>query len=753
MTFETTVSKPWRAAAAACLLLACGCPAATANVAGAAGTDDAGAAGSPSSLVDPFVGTDATDWTPREGFAARWKWIKAEVGNDHPGPCYPCGMLSACPDSGTYSSGYGLNMPSTTGRPKRRFQEYTATGFTHFQQSGAGAVGRYYNYVKFIPLAGDSARIGDRWVLRHEVAHPGYYSAELGDTGIKAEITVGKKCAVHRYTFPDVPDCRVAIDLSAGGLDAVIPGYAGPTTAAGEAISNTEAQGEIFCMGHPIYFYLVTDADGWVASSFSSGAFSAVKSILVTNDPQRRAPFGLMFSGQRPASGAVTVKIGFSFRSIEQARENLALTGHGNFDTVAAATREEWDRELGRVKIAGNTADAQKLFYTNLYHSLIKPADFTGEDETDAPLFLDICTMWDMYKTHLPLMMTLYPERGSALVNSFLHLAEVHGSLPAGAGIGDTRFGSATTSNQGRNFAHVTIADAFCKHVPGIDWREAERLMVRDFDVPAARSFIETGANDRPSLTVDYAYSALCTAEVAKGLGDQATYQEMMRLAGNWRNAYDPSTGILRPGRYYEGGRWNYSFRYQPDVAGQIALSGGDQRYCDLLDMFFRITEPPADLHAESWEALNNQPDMESPYLYVYAGRPDRTAKVVRACMKYQFNTSRGGLPGNDDCGGTSAWFVWSAMGIFPVAGQDIYLLGSPLFPRVEMEVGGKAFVIEAKNNSDTNIYVQSATLNGRPLDRAYLSYAELSSGATLVLTMGPAPSAWGRDNRPPTFR
>jgi putative alpha-1,2-mannosidase len=263
------------------------------------------------------------------------------------------------------------------------------------------------------------------------------------------------------------------------------------------------------------------------------------------------------------------------------------------------------------------------------------------------------------------------------------------------------------------------------------------------------------------------AYAAFLTAQLAQDLGDQETCKRLTALTGYWRNVYDSETGLLsQDSPYYEGTFWNYSFRLFHDMAGRINLLGSEEAFVDVLDRFFGFDQPPCaqvvhrpygELMSQGFalgrfEGLNNEPDMEVPYAYVYAGRPDRTACIVREVMAKQYHTGRGGLPGNDDSGGTASWYVWSAIGLFPVAGQDLYLIGSPIFESVTLLLGETTFTVEACGNSDEAIYVQHATLNGEPLERAYLRYAELSAGGTLVLAMGAEPSAWGRVPRPPSY-
>ncbi len=187
-------------------------------------------------------------------------------------------------------------------------------------------------------------------------------------------------------------------------------------------------------------------------------------------------------------------------------------------------------------------------------------------------------------------------------------------------------------------------------------------------------------------------------------------------------------------------------------MVGRINLAGGEARFVELLDLFFGFTEPDEGQTVHNFEGLNNEPDMESPYAYLFAGKHDRTAEIVRSVMRYQFTTGKGGLPGNDDSGGLSSWYVWSAIGLFPVTGMPIMLIGSPLFEKATLNLLGGPFTITALNQGQENYYVQRAWLNGRPLDRCYLKLTEFSAEAELTLEMGPKPNGWASETRPPSF-
>jgi putative alpha-1,2-mannosidase len=254
-------------------------------------------------------------------------------------------------------------------------------------------------------------------------------------------------------------------------------------------------------------------------------------------------------------------------------------------------------------------------------------------------------------------------------------------------------------------------------------------------------------------------------------VGDGQLAAQLDRLAQQWRKAFDPETGLLVDSAYYEGGKWNYSFRLLPDMDSRIQLAGGDDQFMEKLDAFFgygaepvqQVGERPsveelADGFAlDRFEGLNNEPDMEAPWCYHYLGRPDRTAEVVHAALNNQFGLGRGGLPGNDDSGGLSSWYVWASLGLFPVAGQSLYLLNAPSVSSARLVFGTKELALETSGFVEPEPggpvqYVQSVTFNGEPLDRTWLSASDMYSGGELHFKLGHDASGWGRSSRPPSI-
>lgn len=706
-------------------------------------------------FVDPFWGNGEIDLPRPEGIAAAWMFLKAQTGNTHPGATLPFGMVSACAHSGAYPCGYGTHAPNTHGRVPKRFPANCANGFAHFHPSGTGAVGVYYNFFKVQPLAGSLSERNRRWNLVDESATPGYYHTDLDDVEITAELTTARTAALHRYIFPATVPPRLAVDASAGGIDAD-----GGRTRAEEVGIRLPGPGSaeirIVMDAMPIFACIETnlaEAIIWVNDrEIESSQWACSKPGNQT--------FGVLFTGSVEPRVA-NLRIGFSLRSMQRARANLQAAG--SFDETRSRASSTWGDMLGRIDIDADDPTRER-FYSALYHSLIKPADFHGESPfwADAAYCTDFATLWDTYKTQLPLIATVYPERGREIVNSLLNQCDYSGHFPNMVLM--TGKLHKNEEKQARGLAHLVIADAWFRGVPGIDWERALRLMLKNLYRDTNRDFLQHGTALPLTHTLDLAQACHSVVLLAQAFGHDLIVRDLAPLSRNWRTVYEPS-GLLRDGEYYEGTRWNYSFRLLHDMAGRIALCGRD-RFIELLDRFFgygaepvtQIGDPGDQAYHDyayslcRFEGFNNEPDMEAPYAYLYAGRHDRTAEIVRTGMQCMFTTGRGGAPGNVDSGGLSACFVWNALGLFPVAGQPVVLIGSPLVRAATLHLPGGAFEMVAHGNSNACIYVQSARLNGRELDRAYLTIDELLAGGRLELVMGDRTSTWAVRKPPPSW-
>lgn len=709
--------------------------------------------------VDPFLGTEPADLPKPEGIAQTWWCAKPPIGNTHPGATLPFGMVSVCAYSGAYVTGYGKYDVSLTGdRPSLLFDRHEALGIGHFQQSGTGRIRMYYNYFLTTPLVGEGIeQLGTRFLLDEETARPGYYSGLFLESGIHFEVTCTKRTALHRYTFPEHERGKVAIDLTSGGL--LIEGMETyPKKAKAKFESGSLCRGRVKIEGIPFYFYIesltpIRESGFWEDGEKLENLekYKADKGLQ-----EERKPFGIWFEAEEEGA-PIELRIGFSLHDAGRAREAVEIGQKRTFDETAEAAQSMWDSILGRIEVSGGTDEMRQIFYTSLYHATIKPGDFRDEDPFQGdpgPFFFDLSTLWDLYKTQLPLVMTLWPELGGDFVKFLVRVAKREGAFPISYLMDNAteRF-----AKQATGLCHMILTDAQMRGVEG-DWEEVLQLLWKTSLSGRGRGgrFAEFARNEvvEPlSHTLDLAFANWCVSQMAKSLGDQIIYDACIPLAYHWRNAFDESTGLLKESSdYYEGENWNYSFRFLHDMVGRINLAGGEDRYVELLDLFFGFREPKPGQVVHRFEGLNNEPDMEAPYTYLYAGRHDRTAEVVRSVMRYQFTTGRGGLPGNDDSGGLSSWYVWSAIGLFPVTGLPIMLIGSPIFDEARIRKLGGDFVIRAENQAPDHVYVQRAWLNGQELNRCYLKLREFKAEAELVLEMGPEPTDWATQTRPPSF-
>jgi putative alpha-1,2-mannosidase len=725
--------------------------------------------------VDPFIGTEIADVGPSTGLAASWWWPKPPVGNTHPGATHPFGMVSACAYSGGYPTGYGSYERSTEGEPRSLHDGHGASGFTHFQQSGTGAIRKYYNYLRLTPTLEPLDDLGLLRPITAEDAGPGWYSATLAD-GISAELTVGPKSAVHRYVFPAHRNARVVVDCSHGGLT-IEHGETVPLRARLDSVGRGTASGEIVMEGVPIAFHIECVTPDWRQMLWYDHRLMQGGTRLEFDSirPTTLRPFGLIWTGPIEAGAAVEVRIGFSLRGVEQAKANLEHDLGGSRDGSGyadrrAATSTAWSEHLDAIRVETPTPERRTVFATALYHSLIKPCFAPDESPfwpSPGPFAFDICTMWDIYRTQLPLMTALFPDRAIELANALIHIAEEEGNLPIGYRMakGADRF-----FRQGSALAHTFLADLCALGLPGIDWDWALTHMTSDLRRQFGEEFLEHGIAHPIAHTLDLAGGHHCTAIVARSVGDDELANRLDALATRWSNAFDPETGLVVDSTFYEGGPWNYSFRLLHDMAGRIELAGGEQRYLELLDTFFGFGQPPvkqmgvdptldevaAGYALGRFEGLNNEPDMESPWGYHWVGRPDRTAEVVHAAVMNQFSTSRGGLPGNDDSGALSSWYVWASLGLFPVAGQQLYLVNAPSFAHARIRVGPATLTIETEGFVEPEPdgpaqYVIAAEWNGSALDDSWIRASELHRGGRLRLALGRRPAGWATTSRPPS--
>ncbi len=698
-----------------------------------------------SKYVDPFWGNKDINLIKPDGIAATWFFIKAQTGNTHPGACLPMSMVSIAPYNGAYPTGYGMNAPNSHGAPAKKYYKKVIMGFSRLHHSGTGAIGKYYNY--FISCPGTCKSLNPRilYDVMSEYAKPGFYSVDYDS--FKSDITVSAKGTIERHTFKN-NEKRILVNFSMAGLD-FSDRLTKPSFITVNVLSNNEAYGVAVMEDVPIYVHFIIRGDNITCKTFKNGQIQGC--VLTETNISVGDDLGLLFDINNPDE-TVELTTGYSFIDKETAKKNAYEVYENGFHKTVQAANDRWNDALKNIFVDSDESD-KRLFYSAYYHSIIKPCLIPGENPftlQKKDSFCDFSTMWDIYKTQLPLLITLYPDKASIMLNSLLDIAEKFGFFPNALLLeGDV---GNTEEKQARCLAFYTILDAFYRKIPGIDYKRALQLMKMHLDREINKPFFTQGCiKPNYTHTLDLAGACKCTAVLAEYFGMNDLARQMNESAGNWVNAYDKNTGLLKEGEYYEGGLWNYSFRLQHDMEKRIKIFGGKEKFIKNLDLFFGYGREPVKQPVDpkdreymnlgfslnSFEGFNNEPDMETPYAYIYADRHDRTCEVTRAGYKYMFTEGEGGIPGNNDSGGLSSCYMWNCIGIFPVTGQPLFLLGSPVYKKTVIAPnGGNEFTIRAENDPKNNIYVKEIYYNNKKLDRLYITVDEFIKGGELVFIM-----------------
>jgi predicted alpha-1,2-mannosidase len=709
--------------------------------------------------VDPFLGIDGG-------------------GNTIPGPSLPFGMIKPGPDIGDNIANAGW---APTG---------DINGFSQTHVSGTGGGAKYGN-ILVQPTTGDVQATGYGSKRDREQGSVGYYRVTLARYPIDVELTSASRAAIYRFTFPPTSHSNILFDVS-HCLLAYYPSAEGQkvTSSSIHIISPTGVSGSSSVTGgwneqpnsYTVYFYAVTDTPAITSGTWQT---TNIRPGVKDSESGRGVASGgwLTFGTQRDQQ--VRLRIGISFVSVDQAKRNLETEiPDFDFDAVHAKAVSAWNKILSTIELTGATPEQQQTFYTALYHTMLMPVDRTGENplwKSTEPYYDDFYAIWDTFRSSSPLITLIAPERQSQIVRALVDIYRHEGWLP------DARSGNYNGRTQGGSNADFLIGDAYVKHLPGIDWPTAYRALVKDAEVSPldqvkegrgglddwkTLGYLTIEGVDRPgSKQMEYAADDFEIYLVAKGLGDKDEAAKYLKRSSNWKNLWDPQftdggfSGFIRPRHrdgtwmekftalqgcswggdtFYEGNSWTYSTFVPQDVSGLIQLSGGADRFISRLDAFFNVPDR---------YDVGNEPGFLSPYLYIWARRQDKTAERVRQIIAASFHSGRRGLPGNDDSGAMSSWYAWGMMGIFPNAGQDVYLIGSPQFRSVKIHLaGGKAFIIDAQNESAENKYVVAASLNGQPLDRAWLRHEDIVRGGILTLIMSAKPGTWPSGAVPPSI-
>lgn len=701
--------------------------------------------------VNPFIGTDFT-------------------GNTYPGAQAPFGMVQLSPDNG---------LPGWDRISGYFYPDSTIAGFSHTHLSGTGA-GDLYD-ISFMPVTlpykEAEAPLGIHSKFSHddESATAGYYRVLLKDYNIHVELTATERCGIQRYTFPEA---RAAIFLNL--KKAMNWDFTNDTQV--EIVDSVTIQGYRF-------------SDGWARDQHIyfrtrfSKPFTSVQidttAIIKDGDHIGTATIA-RFDFDTQKDEQIIVSTAISGVSTEGAAKNLlAEVPDDNFDKYRNLTRDNWNRQLSKIEIVSNNTDDKVNFYTALYHSMIAPTIYSDVDgtyygpdkkthKTDGWVNYSTFSLWDTFRAAHPLFTYTEPERANDMVKSFITFYEQNKRLPVW-----NFYGSETDMMIGYHAVPV-IVDAYLKGITDVDPEKALETCIATANIDNYRGIgmykklgyvpyniadSYNAENWSLSKTLEYAYDDYCIAKMAEKMGKKEIADEFYKRSLNYKNLYNPATSFMQPkddkGNFIknfspdeytphicESNGWQYFWSVQQDIDGLIALTGGKERFAQKLDSMFTY-HPSADDELPIFStgmigqyAHGNEPSHHVIYLYNAVEQPWKTQQYAAKVMHELYQNSPAGLCGNEDCGQMSAWYVFSAMGFYPVdpvSGK--YEIGTPLFPEMQMHLSnGNTFTVLAPTVSKENIYIQAVKFDGKPYSKSYITHEQIMEGATLEFEMGNTP-------------
>ncbi|WP_238386693.1 GH92 family glycosyl hydrolase [Chitinophaga rupis] len=743
------------------------------------------AAQSPADLVNPFVGASTS-----VGAAGTYHGL----GKTFPGATTPYGMVQVSPNTitgGDNGSGYS-------------YEHTSIEGFAFTQMSGIGWYGDLGNFLVMPttgPLRTQAGKPGSQdgyrsnYLKSSEKAAAGYYSVQLSDYKIKAEMTAAPHSGILKFTFPANQQSRIQIDLArrVGGTstsqyvkivnDSTITGWM-KCTPDGGGWGNGDGHAD-----YTVYFYAVFSKPLRHYGVWSADIPDSWPSKLedVTSDRyQQQVGHAAILNAVKEKEGKhlgfftefdtkegeqVFMKAGISFVSMEGAAANLQQEIRDwNFEKVHSRARELWNRELSRIQVAGGTKEEQQVFYTALYHTMIDPrivqdvdGKYTGGDGKvhtgSAFRKRTIFSGWDVFRSQMPLQTIINPSLVNDLVNSLVTLAQEKNKDY----LERWELLNAYSGCMLGNPAVSVIADAYAKGIRNYNVPEAYRLAVNSVERFGNGDKGYTPGNLCLSYTLEYAYTDWCVSQLAKGLHHPDDEKKYALRGENYKKIFDADKRWFRPrdtvGNWLpwpDAGRmtaWYGTMESNPyqqgwfvpqDVDGMVALMGGKEKVISDLQSFFEHT--PENMMWNDYYNHANEPVHHVPFLFNRLGKPWLTQQWTRAICRRAYHNSVEGLVGNEDVGQMSAWYVLAAIGLHPVCpGDTRQEITSPVFDKVSVKLEKGSFTIKTINNSPENIYIQSARLNGKPLNQCHIDYREIAKGGMLELVMGPAPAQqWG---------
>ena len=636
--------------------------------------------------------------------------------------------------------------------------ELIGFGHMHLSGTGIGCLGD----VAFLPVK-DFKQTSTRFKHEAEKVHPGYYSVQLTDPNVLVELTATERCGFHRYTFKDGAKAQLALDLS-------------------QCIGWDKLNDCLLTQESTTRLTGFRRSNGWAADRRIYFSIDFSQPVTVHRLDSMERVVVSVADNTKP----LLVKVALSPVSIDKAKLNMQAEMAGwDFDATVKAADDAWNRELARIQIQTNDQTKKRVFYTAMYHLMTSCSKFNDVDReyrgADGKVhkadFTNYTTLslWDTYRAAHPLMTVAFPEMQRDFAQTFLNIYKQQGRLPVWH-----LMGSETDCMVG-NPGAIVLADLTMKGFVDDKELALEALKATQMkDIRSLGLLKEHGyipwnlepENETVAKALEYCAADDGVAKVAKLLGKVDDYEYFFNRSRSYKKYYDPETRFMRAvgtdgkfrlpfnpffaehrtNDYTEGNAWQYTFLVPHDVKGLINLFGSDKAFMSKLDSLFFV---------EGWAGDNASPDMSGMtgqyahgnepshhviYMYNYAGRPDKAAPLLRKMLNEMYLDQPDGLSGNEDVGQMSAWYILSSVGLYqvdPVGGR--FVIGSPLFDKATVNVGaGKTFTVVAKNNSDRNIYVQSARLNGKALKNSYIDFNDISHGGTLELVMGPKPSKWG---------
>lgn len=687
-------------------------------------------------------------------------------GNTYPGATYPFGAVQLSPDT-------GLEGPAHT---SYKYNHNSIIGFSHTHLNGVGEP--EYRDILVMPGTGDlqwnpgsadNPENGYRSRFSHdnEEAYPGYYSVLLEDYNVQAELTSTLRAGFHRYTFPKSDQSHIIFDLEFPGGDA--------EELLIHQVSDNTIQG-------------LRRSHGWAYNQyvFFYAEFSKpFKSILLAID-NKVSKDALVAKGKNVKAAIhydtkegeqILVKVGISAVSMDGAKKNLEQEiPHWNFDKTVKECETAWNKELSRIDIEGGTPDQRTFFYTSMYNACKSPDIYMDVDgryrgidgkihQANGFTNYTVFSLWDTFRALHPLLTIIDQERTNEFIKALLQKYEDGGRLPMWA-----LAGNYTDDMLGYHSVPV-IADAYMKGIRDYDVKKAFEAVKHsaELDKLGLKYYKKIGylpfdrQGESVSKTLEYCYNDWCISQMAQTLGTGEEKKRYHQRAHFYKNVFDKSTDFMRGksldrewlapfdpllnSAYSEGNAYQYMF-VPHDIEGLIAEMGGDAKFSSWLDKLFHLEKEGGKTGFGQYEH-GNEPSHHLAYLYNFTGEAWKTQRWVSKIVRELHPNAPLGLSGNDDCGQMSAWYILSSMGFYSVTpGQDIYVIGSPLFPKTEINLeNGNTFTVRANGVSDNNIYIQSASLNGNPYTKTYIRHEDIMSGSELVFEMGPEPNKeWGKE-------